>query len=109
MKDNVSPLVEKLIDLKSQLAPLERDFDDAKELIRDVGPDTYTIPGKGKVIVSEPSVRKPKGTQVVLDAEALEQASPKLQAQLFQLGILKSETQYTRASKSKVEVKLEAA
>ena len=103
------PVIEELLELKKQLEPLETKFDQAKESARAIGPETYQIPGKGTVKVSEPVEKKPKGTQVVLDAEKLEAANQDLKARLFELGILKTETAYTRASKAKVEVRLEAA
>ncbi len=107
MNDNLNPTILELIGLKAQLEPLEAKYEAAKEVIRAAGADTYQIAGKGKVIVSAPVERKPKGTEVVLDPVELEKADPKLKAKLFTLGILKTETIYTRASKPKVEVQLE--
>lgn len=109
MNDNMKPLVAQLIELKKKLTPLEDEYEEKKELIRAAGADTYEIPGQGKVIVSAPSLKTAKGTEIIIDPEKLEAAGAKLKGQLFALGILKTETIYTRASKSKVEVKLEAA
>lgn len=109
MNDNVKPLVEQLLDLKEKLAPLENQFEAAKESIRAAGAETYPVPGRGKVIVSAAAEKKAKGTEIVIDPEKLEAADATLKAQLFALGILKTETIYSRASKAKVEVKLEAA
>ena len=109
MNDNVKPIVLELIEFKTKLDPLNAKFDSAKERIREVGPDTYPIPGVGKVIVSALVERKVKGSELVIDHEKLEQADPELKARLFALGIFRTEIAYTRASKSKVEVKLEAA
>ena len=109
MNDNVKPIVLELIELKTKLDPLIAKFDSAKERIREVGPDTYPIPGVGKVVVSAPVEKKVKGSELVIDHEKLEQADPELKARLFALGIVRTEIAYTRASKSKVEVKLEAA
>ncbi|WP_353640791.1 hypothetical protein [Mesorhizobium sp. WSM2239] len=105
----MKPLVEQLLDLKEKLAPLEAKFEAAKESIRAAGASTYPVPGRGKVIVSAPSEVKAKGTEIVIDPEKLDAADPTLKAQLFALGILQTATIYSRASKSKVEVKLEAA
>ncbi|RUU79736.1 hypothetical protein [Mesorhizobium sp. M7A.F.Ca.MR.362.00.0.0] len=106
MNENLKPTIAELLNLKAQLDPLEAKFEAAKEVIRAAGADSYDVPGVGKVIVSAPVLRTAKGTAIVIDPEKLEQASAKLKAQLFTLGILKTETIYTRASKSKVEVKL---
>ena len=109
MNNNVKPIVIELIATKAELEPLEAKYERAKEQIRAVGPDTYKIPGMGTVIVSAPVERKAKGSQITLDPEQLEKADPELKAELFALGIVSVETVYTRASKSKVEVKLETA
>ncbi|ESY35814.1 hypothetical protein NKK48_01815 [Mesorhizobium sp. C386A] len=106
MNDNLKPTIAELLTIKAQLEPLEARYEVAKELIRAAGADTYDVPGVGKVIVSAPVLRKAKGTEIVIDPEKLEAANPKLKAQLFALGILKTETIYTRASKSKVEVQV---
>ncbi|TIQ65181.1 MAG: hypothetical protein E5X41_13395 [Mesorhizobium sp.] len=106
MNDNLKPTIAELLDLKAKLEPLEAQYEAAKEVIRAAGADTYDVPGRGKVIVSEPVKRVAKGTEIVIDPEKLALANAKLKAQLFALGILKTETIYTRASKSKVEVKL---
>ncbi|MBN7759824.1 hypothetical protein JYP52_01630 [Nitratireductor aquibiodomus] len=107
MKSNIQPLVLQLINLKAKMEPLEHLYEKTKTALRGAGADTYHIAGKGTVTVSEPSVAKPKGTKVVLDDTALEAAPAKLKSELFRLGILKIETIYTRASKARVEVKLE--
>jgi len=107
MNPNVKPIVLELLDLKAKLEPLEARYERAKEQIRAAGAETYPVPGVGKVVVSAAVERRAKGTEVVFDPEKLEMAGAKLKAQLFSLGILKTETIYTRASKSKVEVKLD--
>lgn len=106
MNDNLKPTIAELLYLKAKLEPLEAQYEAAKEVIRAAGADTYDVPGKGKVIVSAAVERRAKGTEIVIDPVKLEQAHAKLKAQLFALGILKTETIYTRASKAKVEVKL---
>ena len=106
--NNIQTLVRELITLKQKLEPLENAFEAAKESIRAAGAETYEIPGQGKVLVSAPVEKKPKGVELILDAEKLESADPKLKAQLISMGILKLETIYTRPSKSKVEVRLAA-
>ncbi|RWD47436.1 hypothetical protein [Mesorhizobium sp.] len=106
MNDNLKPTIAELLDLKAQLEPLEAQYEAAKEVIRAAGADTYDVPGKGKVIVGAPVKKVAKGTEIVIDPEKLEQADRNLKVKLFALGILKTETIYTRASKAKVEVKL---
>ena len=81
MNDNVKPIVLELIETKAKLDPLNAKFDNAKERIREVGPDTYTIPGVGKVIVSAPVERKVKGSELVIDHEALEKGRPGAEGQ----------------------------
>lgn len=107
MTPNLQPTVLELIELKAKIEPLEQRLEVAKELIRAAGADTYSIPGRGTVTVSAPVLRKPKGTEIIIDHEKLEAADEKLKGKLFALGILKTETTYTRASKSKVEIKVE--
>jgi len=106
MQENIRPTVEELLAVKAKLEPLEERYEALKELIRPAGADNYDVPGVGKVIVSAPVERRAKGTEIVIDPVKLEQADRKLKAKLFELGILKTETIYTRASKSKVEVQL---
>lgn len=106
MKSNLQPIIDELLALKAKLEPLEARYEAAKESIRAAGADTYEVPGVGKVIVSAAVERKAKGTEIVIDPEKLEVADANLKAKLFALGILKTETIYTRPSKAKVEVKL---
>ncbi|TIW52455.1 MAG: hypothetical protein E5V54_30090 [Mesorhizobium sp.] len=106
MQENIRPIAVELLALKAQMAPLEARYEALKEQIRPAGADTYDIPGAGKVIVSAAVERRPKGSELVIDHQKLETADRKLKAKLFELGILKTETTYTRASKAKVEVQL---
>ncbi|TPL42670.1 MULTISPECIES: hypothetical protein [unclassified Mesorhizobium] len=106
MNDNLKPTIDELLSLKAKIEPLEARYEQLKELIRPAGADTYDIPGKGKVIVSAAVERRVKGSEIVIDPVKLETADRKLKAKLFELGILKTETTYTRASKAKVEVQL---
>jgi hypothetical protein len=104
LQENTRPLVKEMIQLKKKLAPLEERMEECKDLIRDIGPDTYTISGLGEVKVSEPSLRTLKGYEYKVD-EILLNEDPKLKQRLIELGILDKTPIYTRASKSKVEVK----
>ncbi|APH74106.1 hypothetical protein [Aquibium oceanicum] len=109
MNHNIRPLVEELLQLKAKLIPLEATFERKKEEIRSAGADTYEVPGKGKVTVAAATQRAPKGTAIVLDPEKLAIADPKLTASLFELGILRTDTIYSRACKARVEVTPEMA
>lgn len=104
LQENTRPLVKEMIQLKKKLIPLEERMEECKDLIRDIGPDTYTAPGLGEVKVSEPSISTLKGYEFKVD-EGLLNADPKLKQQLLKLGILVTTPIYSRASKSKVEVK----
>lgn len=106
MQENIRPTVDELLAIKAKLVPLEARYEVLKELIRPLGADTYDRPGVGKVVVSAAVEKRPKGTEIVIDPVKLEAADRKLKAKLFELGILKTETTYTRASKAKVEVQL---
>ncbi|TPJ51620.1 MULTISPECIES: hypothetical protein [unclassified Mesorhizobium] len=106
MNENIRPTVDELLAVKAKLEPLEARYEVLKELIRPAGADTYDVPGVGKVIVSAPVERRAKGSEIVIDHAKLEAADRKFKAKLFELGILKTETTYTRASKAKVEVQL---
>jgi hypothetical protein len=101
---NQLPVLREILELQRDLTPLLERFDVLKATVREFGPGEYPVDGLGVVKVSEPSVKKPKGTEIKLNLEVFNTLPGDEQAQLLTKGLVMTETLYTRAAASSVKV-----
>ena len=106
LKSNAAETAKALFAVYAEWKPLDDKVKLLKSELREIGPQTYEIPGGGKVRVSEPGVPRMKGTGIVFHEEVFQKLDDKLMAKLISLGVVSIEQQWTKATESSVTVTL---
>lgn len=101
-------LAAELLDLKKAIEPLDTRAEEVKAALRGFGAAEYAVPNVGVVTVTRPGERRLTGKKLIVDDTMVDKVDPTIFASLLNLGFLKWEEQYSRATKAKVEAKLHA-
>lgn len=100
---SATDLASRLIDLAAFVKPFNDLIDEYKVDIREFGAETYTLPD-GEVKVSNASVAKAVGTELVLNAIVFDELPASMKAQLIKKGVVETKTKFSKAASAAVKI-----